>query len=106
MFGLTLLHLLIQAANGGKERPEARLYGAMVGGILFPIGLWIFSWTQFGHIHWIVSRASILPPSRIPELTLLFPPSGTRNRPRSRHPRYLPHLLGHLYVPPRQIARL
>jgi hypothetical protein len=40
--------------NGGVERPEARLYSAMVGAVIFPVGLWWFSWTSFANIHWIV----------------------------------------------------
>jgi len=43
------------AQNGGIARPEARLYSALVGGPLLPLGLWWFSWTQFGNVHWIVS---------------------------------------------------
>ncbi|PWN48050.1 MFS general substrate transporter [Violaceomyces palustris] len=39
--------------NGGVAIPEARLYGAMVFGPLFPIGIMIYAWTQFGHVHWI-----------------------------------------------------
>lgn len=34
------------AQNGGVARPEARLYSALVGGPLLPLGLWWFSWTQ------------------------------------------------------------
>jgi len=34
--------------------PEARMYTGMAGGILFPLGCWIFAWTSFPSIHWIV----------------------------------------------------
>ncbi|KAL8291342.1 hypothetical protein RQP46_002320 [Phenoliferia psychrophenolica] len=39
--------------NGGIERPEARLYSAFIGAFLFPAGLFIFSFTQYGYVHWI-----------------------------------------------------
>lgn len=39
--------------NNGVPIPEARLYGAMVFGPLFPIGILIFSFTQYGFVHWI-----------------------------------------------------
>ena len=34
--------------------PEARMYAGMVGGLLLPIGCWIFTWTSYSNIHWIV----------------------------------------------------
>ena len=33
--------------------PEARLYGAMCGAIFLPIGLFIYSFTQYSFVHWI-----------------------------------------------------
>ncbi|KAN0064196.1 hypothetical protein ACQY0O_003363 [Thecaphora frezii] len=39
--------------NHGVQVPEARLYGAMIFGPLFPIGIMIYAWTSFGYIHWI-----------------------------------------------------
>ncbi|GFF66476.1 hypothetical protein CNMCM6936_006847 [Aspergillus lentulus] len=33
--------------------PEARLYGAMLGSIWLPIGLFIYSFTQYKELHWI-----------------------------------------------------
>ena len=32
----------------------------MVGGILFPVGMWWFSWTQFGNVHWIVPEIALV----------------------------------------------
>ncbi|GAD92376.1 hypothetical protein PVAR5_0967 [Paecilomyces variotii No. 5] len=32
--------------------PESRLYGAMFGAIWLPIGLFIYSFTQYGYLHW------------------------------------------------------
>ncbi|CDZ96695.1 Synaptic vesicle transporter SVOP and related transporters (major facilitator superfamily) [Phaffia rhodozyma] len=49
------------AANGGVARPEARLYGMMAGAVIFPIGMWIFSWTQFGYVHWIAPIIALVP---------------------------------------------
>lgn len=34
--------------------PEDRLYGAMIGSFILPIGLFIFAWTARPDIHWIV----------------------------------------------------
>jgi hypothetical protein len=39
--------------NYDKRGPEARLYGALVAGILFPVGMFLFAWTAFPHVHWI-----------------------------------------------------
>lgn len=33
--------------------PEARLYGAMFGAIWLPVGLFIYSFTQYAFLHWI-----------------------------------------------------
>lgn len=34
--------------------PELRLISAMLGGVLVPIGLFLFAWSSFPHVHWIV----------------------------------------------------
>ncbi len=39
--------------NGFREQ-EHRLVPAIIGSFLLPIGLFIFAWTCFPHIHWIV----------------------------------------------------
>ncbi|KAM0793367.1 hypothetical protein ACM66B_000822 [Microbotryomycetes sp. NB124-2] len=36
-----------------KRGPEARLYQAMVGGLMIPVGAAIFSFTAYPHVHWI-----------------------------------------------------
>jgi len=36
-----------------KIVPEARLYGAMFGAIWLPIGLFIYSFTQYGYLSWV-----------------------------------------------------
>ncbi|KII86602.1 hypothetical protein PLICRDRAFT_260942 [Plicaturopsis crispa FD-325 SS-3] len=38
--------------NVATRGPEARLYGAAVGGLLVPCGCFIFAWTE-GRVHWI-----------------------------------------------------
>lgn len=40
-------------ANGGAE-PEHRLPPAIAGSILVPIGIFIFGWTTYSSVHWIV----------------------------------------------------
>ena len=43
-------------ANNGKPVPEARLFPLMIGGVIFPIGIFWFCWTANYHdsVHWIV----------------------------------------------------
>lgn len=50
---LNLLYLKKLTQNNGKPVPEARLYPMMVGGVLLPIGLFIFGWTSGPDIPWI-----------------------------------------------------
>ncbi|KAL8943693.1 MAG: hypothetical protein Q9216_000892 [Gyalolechia sp. 2 TL-2023] len=35
--------------------PEARLPPCMIGSLCLPVGLFVFAWTNYTHIHWIVS---------------------------------------------------
>lgn len=39
--------------NQGAVEPEQRLYAAMIGSIMLPIGLFWFAWTARENIHWI-----------------------------------------------------
>jgi hypothetical protein len=34
--------------------PEARMYAGMIGGLLVTIGAWIWAWTSWQSIHWLV----------------------------------------------------
>jgi hypothetical protein len=38
----------------GHAPPEARLYWAAMGGVLFPVGMLVFAWTGTPDIHWAV----------------------------------------------------
>lgn len=38
----------------GKPAPENRLYSALVGSFMLPIGLFWFAWSPHKHVHWIV----------------------------------------------------
>jgi MFS family permease len=42
------------ATRGKRPAPEHRLYAAMLGSIMLPIGLWWFAWTPRESVHWIV----------------------------------------------------
>jgi MFS family permease len=42
------------AKRGERPAPEHRLYAAMLGSIMLPIGLWWFAWTPRESVHWIV----------------------------------------------------
>lgn len=39
--------------QAGKATPESRLYTVLVGGLFLPIGLFIYSFTQYKGLHWI-----------------------------------------------------
>lgn len=41
-------------AEGCAVEPEARLGTAMAGSIVLPIGLFLFAWTTYPSVHWIV----------------------------------------------------
>jgi MFS family permease len=43
----------------GKPIPEARLYTAIPGSLLFTLGLFMFGWTNQPSIHWIVPTIAI-----------------------------------------------
>ena len=40
--------------NAEAMGPEARMYTGMVGGVLFPVGCWMWAWSTFPSVHWIV----------------------------------------------------
>ncbi|KAI0060642.1 MFS general substrate transporter [Artomyces pyxidatus] len=42
-----------------KRGPEARLYWACCGGVLFPIGMFIYAWTTFPSVPWIAMAIAI-----------------------------------------------
>ncbi|KAI9654329.1 MAG: hypothetical protein M1821_006645 [Bathelium mastoideum] len=41
-------------AKGSAVEPEARLSTAMAGSVILPIGLFLFAWTTYPSVHWIV----------------------------------------------------
>lgn len=43
----------------GKPIPEARLYTAIPGSLLFTLGLFMFGWTNRPSVHWIVPTIAI-----------------------------------------------
>lgn len=43
----------LTASPDAVVTPEARLYGAMFGAIWLPVGLFIYSFTQYAFLHWI-----------------------------------------------------
>ncbi|KAI5293379.1 hypothetical protein KEM52_005594 [Ascosphaera acerosa] len=48
-------------AREGRAVPEARLYGAMAGGCMLPIGLFIYSFTQYPFVHWMGPMIALAP---------------------------------------------
>ncbi|BFZ55044.1 hypothetical protein PYCC9005_002082 [Savitreella phatthalungensis] len=47
------LYTRATARNNGKPVPEARLYHAMPGSLIFTAGLFIYGWTARPDLHWI-----------------------------------------------------
>lgn len=43
------------AKHGGAAPPEERLPPTMIGAVVLPVGLFIFAWTYYLRIHWVVS---------------------------------------------------
>ncbi|RMZ47439.1 hypothetical protein AFCA_001706 [Aspergillus flavus] len=55
-FGLNFLQIRKYnsiVAQNGVAAPEARLYGALFGAVWLPVGLFIYSFTQYAFLHWI-----------------------------------------------------
>ena len=43
-----------------RSGPEARLWSGMAGAILFPLGCWLFTWSSWASVHWIVPLIGIV----------------------------------------------
>lgn len=55
-------HLYARAMkkHNGRAPPEARLYWAAYGGLMFPISLFVFAWTgRAGYVHWAVPAVAL-----------------------------------------------
>ena len=46
--------VVIPRIRSGHWRPEYRMEPAFIGGILFPVSMFLFGWTSFSAVHWIV----------------------------------------------------
>ncbi|KAH7903661.1 major facilitator superfamily domain-containing protein [Hygrophoropsis aurantiaca] len=44
----------LYAKNFTRKGPEGRLYIAMIAGLALPIGCWLYTWTNWEQVHWIV----------------------------------------------------
>lgn len=51
----------IEDQHGGQAPPEAQLPPCIIGSIFLPVGLFIFSWTNYPSIHWSVSIIGTAP---------------------------------------------
>lgn len=51
----------IVANDNRKVVPESRLYGAMFGAVWLPIGLFLYSFTQYAYLPWIAPTISLAP---------------------------------------------
>ncbi|CZT00561.1 related to multidrug resistance protein [Rhynchosporium graminicola] len=64
-FGLNFLQIRkyksILKSRDRKILPESRLYGAMCGAGFLPIGLFIYSFTQYGYLPWIAPTIALAP---------------------------------------------
>ncbi len=78
-FGLSFhgkyLYDRAQTRNNGVAVPEARLYYAAVGGILATIGMFIFAFTSYEHVHWIGPEIALVP--LVMGIYFIFEPSRT-----------------------------
>lgn len=55
-------YIRVSRKHGGFAPPEARLYTAMIGGVLLPLGVFWFAWTASPKsIPWIVSIIATVP---------------------------------------------
>lgn len=48
------LYAKASAKADGKPAPEHRLYSAMLGSVLLPVGLFWFAWAPGRNVHWII----------------------------------------------------
>ena len=55
------LYMRVKAEGGTMVAPEHRLYTAMLGSILVPIGLFWFAWTARKEVHWISPTLAAIP---------------------------------------------
>ncbi|ODO01705.1 hypothetical protein I350_06531 [Cryptococcus amylolentus CBS 6273] len=46
--------------HNGKAPPEARLYWAAYGGLLFPLALYVYAWTGQPSVHWAVPGVALV----------------------------------------------
>jgi hypothetical protein len=51
----------IMESNDRRITPESRLYGAMWGAIWLPVGLFIYSFTQYADLPWIAPTIALAP---------------------------------------------
>ncbi|KAL2061903.1 hypothetical protein VTL71DRAFT_7281 [Oculimacula yallundae] len=51
----------ILTSRDRKILPESRLYGAMFGAGFLPVGLFIYSFTQYGYLPWIAPTIALAP---------------------------------------------
>ncbi|ESZ89749.1 putative MFS transporter [Sclerotinia borealis F-4128] len=51
----------IMADHNNQIVPESRLYGAMCGACFLPIGLFIYSFTQYGFVTWVAPAIALAP---------------------------------------------
>lgn len=54
-------YLAIRADKSRSVVPEDRLYGAMCGAVWLPVGLFIYSFTQYGYLPWIAPTIALAP---------------------------------------------
>lgn len=51
----------IMKSRNRQILPESRLYGAMWGSVFLPIGLFVYSFTQYSNLPWIASTLALAP---------------------------------------------
>jgi hypothetical protein len=50
----------LKSGNNGRSPPEARLYWAAYGGLMFPLAMFVFAWTGRPWIPWAVPAVCLI----------------------------------------------
>ncbi|KAM0476134.1 hypothetical protein ACHAPX_006551 [Trichoderma viride] len=53
-------YMIPDNVKNGFDNHEQRLIPALAGSVLTPIGLFLFAWTHYAHIHWIVPMIGVV----------------------------------------------
>ncbi|KAF8074570.1 MFS polyamine transporter [Lyophyllum atratum] len=58
-FAFNMYQEVLYRKSVAKRGPEARLHMACFAAVLLPIGMFIYAWASFSHVHWIAQAIGI-----------------------------------------------